>query len=1520
MNIENSIDCLIQAPRPNGGVCPKGGRKRSVHSIFSLASVGLALFLISAGPAHACKPKPKATGDLSVASAGNCPSGGGGGGSSGGGSSGGGSSGGGSGGGRPDGTPGDPHQLDGVTVTGSRGGGSSSFINFPSNSGNYRSGEGGGGGGGGTERAKPDDGTDTESCPTDHPVVPESGNKILPQSDFSTEGDNALYLDRTYSKAYTRTNPIFGNRWSSSIDYSLQFNYSSGPSCTYYAGAVIPACSQTGITSIYAWRPNGERFTYTWNAAAQKYLTSSAKPRPYIYRNGAFWDLIREDNALERYSDIGAPYDITDEYGVAWYFNYNGAFLKDVSHSSGRKMQFFFSGNKVSSVIDPAGNTYSYSYNSNGYLSSVTRPVSSASSEIVTYHYENASLPDALTGVSYNGQRYSKAAYFADGKVSSSGLDGGQETLSFVYTTNTTAITNAKGAKTTLTYTNLAGVGKRLSNRTRIGVTNCPSSATSFTYDTNGFVKTSTDALSRVSNYSYDADGLLLSLERGNGAYKEVNVWDPALKKISNTKIYLNNVIDSETIYEYYPSGDPAARRPKSISVYNRSQNGQANQLSKRSYSYLFWSNKLLQKMTVDGPLPGTGDSTTYDFDSLGNLLSIKNALNQTVLQQGSFDGSGRAQSVVDLTGLATQVTYDRRGRVSKLVRSGLTTDYTYTPLGDVSSRKASISTDSITANYQYTPIGRMSSVSDSDGNSSQYTYDVLGNVTNMTSTRGGDSFSSSYEFDEAGRLVGSRNGNTEAMVYAYNTGDELISTTDALNRTTRYDYDAMGRLKTTTFPDNKSTISDKDGLGRVTSVKDPNGRVTTYRYDGFGSLVYTSSPDTGITTAILREDGAKTSVTYGDGGTDTLGYDNLGRLTSRRRATLLTENFVYDSCTYGRGRLCSVADASGSTAFTYNQNGQTATQKSTIKGLLYSTAWNYDALGRLTKLTYPSGNIVSYAYDGGDINSVSVTPGIATGQTADPTSLPVQNFAGAFAMGPGGVIRSMTLGNGQVRTVLRYPTGKLRRISVDDGSLVSGAFAQNINYVYDAAGQLESISNTVNSAAAQQLDYDSRGRLTDMSADVGNQRWFYDANSNWTSHSYEELASLLPQNRTDYLNISPSSNRVASVDVGNSLLSAISGSPRWNYSYDGRGNVISTSVASADAQTELKPNSSYKYDAFNRMTQVSRKKNGVEVKTNYAYNALNQRVRKDGVSGITHFNFDMGGRLLSETKAVDLGDTLLNNVSVGTQDPSSLVSTSNLSLPTVPSTVGVPTDYIWLGGEIVGMIRGLSVYYIHNDHLGRPEVVSNNQNAEVWRADNLPYNRTVTKDVFGGLNIGFPGQYYDAESELYYNWHRYYDPNTGRYTQADPIGLGGGSNPYSYVGGNPVSFVDPWGLAGCNPSFIDQVNKQFLDTNKATPGILALPGLGLATGGATAQAMGLPSMMGAAAESFAARTISGSFYFAGYAAVANFVLVSTAFEGGMYVGSALYVGAQNLMQGTSNQGKQGGSSGSCDCQSGGGS
>ncbi|WP_433925375.1 RHS repeat-associated core domain-containing protein [Stenotrophomonas nematodicola] len=122
-------------------------------------------------------------------------------------------------------------------------------------------------------------------------------------------------------------------------------------------------------------------------------------------------------------------------------------------------------------------------------------------------------------------------------------------------------------------------------------------------------------------------------------------------------------------------------------------------------------------------------------------------------------------------------------------------------------------------------------------------------------------------------------------------------------------------------------------------------------------------------------------------------------------------------------------------------------------------------------------------------------------------------------------------------------------------------------------------------------------------------------------------------------------------------------------------------------------------------------------------------------------------------------------------------------------------TSYLWFDGELVGLARNGQLNFVHTDHLGRPDFVTNAGRQTVWKAYNYAYGRSVQQDDIGGLNIGFPGQYYDTESGHWYNGFRDYDASIARYVQSDPIGLAGGLNTYAYVGGNPVNAIDPLGL-----------------------------------------------------------------------------------------------------------------------------
>jgi RHS repeat-associated protein len=236
---------------------------------------------------------------------------------------------------------------------------------------------------------------------------------------------------------------------------------------------------------------------------------------------------------------------------------------------------------------------------------------------------------------------------------------------------------------------------------------------------------------------------------------------------------------------------------------------------------------------------------------------------------------------------------------------------------------------------------------------------------------------------------------------------------------------------------------------------------------------------------------------------------------------------------------------------------------------------------------------------------------------------------------------------------------------------------------------------------------------------------------------------------------------------TSNRLTATAGPAPAQTNAYDAAGNLSSNGTAS------------FTYSDRGRMSRATVGANQID----YLYNGLGQRVSKQGpaalvASGRIVFVHDEAGRLIGEYDAalrtrqetVYLGDT---PVAVLTQ--------------TVAGTPAVTTT---------------TVNHVYPDHLDTARVITQaSDNRMRWRWDGAdPFGvaaPNANPNALGAFefNPRFPGQYYDRETNLHFNYFRDYDPRVGRYVQSDPIGLDGGINTYAYVQSNPLQFVDPDGL-----------------------------------------------------------------------------------------------------------------------------
>ena len=762
---------------------------------------------------------------------------------------------------------------------------------------------------------------------------------------------------------------------------------------------------------------------------------------------------------------------------------------------------------------------------------------------------------------------------------------------------------------------------------------------------------------------------------------------------------------------------------------------------------------------SVDGPLAGTGDTVTYAYDSKANLASITNEVGH-VTQITSYNASGLPLSITDTNGVVTAMAYDLQNRLlSTTVNPGAAqaqTVYTYDAAGNVTKITAP---DGSFLQYAYNNALRVTSVTNNTGETITYAYNGNGDMTSSTLKSSAATITKqmTMAYDELGRLMQSIGAASQTTTYSYDRTDLNKQVKDPRNNLYASAYDSLQRLVSTTDQEAKTITLTRNGQDEVTAYVDPRSITTGYVRNGFGEVIQEVSPDAGTTVYTRDARGLVTQETDGRGVVTSSTYDNAGRLLTETYAAAPAENvtYAYDSITggnKGKGRLTQITDQSGTTAWVYDALGRIITDTRVIAGKTYVTSYVYNAAGRLTQMTYPSGRIVIIAR-----NSLGQVTGVTTKLNA---AAAIVNVATALAYKPqSDLLTSISHGNGLVTSAGYDLDYRLTSLNVMDGAaLVSGrgfAYADGLN--------LTGITDAVTPANSNVLSYSPANRLAAASGAWGADSFTYDGVGNRLS----DVTASLNRQSTYAL----TSNRLNSMTQN--------GAAFRSYTYDGVGNII----------TDVRPGESfaYVYNKRNRLASVTR--NTVAYGT-YVYNGLEQLASRTSTAagapiGAVHYIYDLDGHLIAEATG-STGATTRDYIWLPSNDNHNDTYTEDVLAANDNAAIDLP----------LAVAEAANLYHIHTDNLGRPIRMTDAVKTTVWAATWKPWGEIQSISGTTTNNLRFPGQYFQIETGLVHNWHRTYDPVTGRYTQPDPLGFVDGPSIYAYAGNSPFMNVDREGLS----------------------------------------------------------------------------------------------------------------------------
>lgn len=1259
---------------------------------------------------------------------------------------------------------------------------------------------------------------DSNDANVGNPILLATGSKTLAAKDFSSS-DARFSVDRAYrslrsSGVRVNHGPVRG------LGVGWQFNFAMELHITGSSFSSTPEVSlyiSDGSQFDLIRNASGVMVPYTKSGVAGHYATYKIARNDYKLELVGSWPANLNDvpvtatqwkvtdpedrvwllQAFAHPFQKGTRYIVARPTSVEWRDGYKWTYtygandrLTKIEDTFGRAFSFTwidtittYAGtipSAISEVALPDGNKVVYSYDP--IVSGLTTnpqpdrlvkveqvDSKSAVTESTTYHFEDVRHPVHVTGITDGrGVRVTNYAYDGLGRATMSETVGAVDKITVAYADTppniTRTVTNALGKQSTYKFTrvSIGTSGTNTSEMKFVGVdgiasTNCPSSATAVTHDANYYPATETDEEGRVTAYVRDALGRPTSITRGSGKAEAVTT----TVTYHGTLNVPTQIVEPGRTADYtWTSGRLTSMTQTDTTSHSvpYATNGQT-----RTWGYTYGTGGNL--LTVDGPLSGAGDTVTYTYDADGYLASVKNELSQ-VTTINTVNQRGQPTKVTDANSIATEMTYDSQGRLKTVtVDPGGNQAVTSMDYDEIGQLTKITRPDGSHLTYVYNTAKQLTEVVQDDGQKIEYGRDALGGITSRTIKTAGGSivFNQTQTFDELGRLLKHIGANTQTTTHAYEKNNNLKSVTDPRSGLYSYAYDAVNRLIRETDQESMQVNYTLDGQGQVINYIDPRTLQTDYVRNGFGDVIRRTSPDSGITDYVLDARGLVTQITDARSVVTDLTYDDAGRMLTKTFPGASAENitYSYDATAGGNkgiGRLTQLQSQNVTIAFTYDARGNVTQEVRTIGGQAHTVSYTYDLADRITQITYPSGRIVDYARDStGRITDVTTK--------ASALASPVTVASSIDYMPLSALVKGLSYGNGLTETNTWTQDYEQGRCEVKDGStaLIDDTFGRS-----DLLN-LTGITDGVVSGNTQSFAYSAANRLKDASGAYGSLNWTYDGVGNRT----QEIATPIGgPTTTRTLSYPGGSNRLSGVTIG--------GTPERAFTYDGAGNIAS------DTRSGVKYD--YAYNARNRLETVTV---ASSLRGTYTYNGLEQlsiRVLTNMTpSGTSHLVHDRRGNVIAETDG---------SGSSGTQ-----------------------REYIWLPeaeiapafGSRAQIDRPLAVvdqvatapvmYWVHVDQLSRPIRMTDGSKASVWDAVWAPWGAPHLITGAAALDARFPGQWFQLESGLHYNWHRHYDPSLGRYTQPDPLGFVDGPSVYAYAKGNPLATTDITGLASLLPS-----------------------------------------------------------------------------------------------------------------------